>query len=50
MLGERLLSFITSSALPHSMLFACSQPAASTGAPQQAAALQDKAVSADSSG
>ncbi|NXE75976.1 FBF1 factor, partial [Cochlearius cochlearius] len=27
-----------------------SQPAASTGAPQQAAALQDKAVSADSSG
>ncbi|KFV58259.1 Fas-binding factor 1, partial [Gavia stellata] len=28
---------------------ACSQPAASTGAPQQAAALQDKAASADSS-
>ncbi|KAK4811848.1 hypothetical protein QYF61_012266 [Mycteria americana] len=34
---------------PVRMLFACSQPAASTGAPQQAAALQDKAASTDGS-
>lgn len=38
-----LLGFTTCDAL-------CSQPATSTGAAPQAAALQDKAVSADSSG
>lgn len=49
-LRERISSFIVSLALPHVMLFACSQPATSTGAAPQAAALQDKAASADSSG
>ncbi|XP_074702972.1 fas-binding factor 1 isoform X3 [Strix aluco] len=48
-LGERILSFLASLALPHRMLFACSPPAASPGARPQAAAVLDKAVNTDSS-
>lgn len=49
-LRGRILSFVVSLALSHVMLFACSQPATSTEAAPQAAALQDKAASEDSSG